>query len=100
MSKSLTARAHARARGALDGADAQALEGALSLTERERDLLRAEVERLTAERDRAIRYIARPTRPGRPAWARVRDALGVGSPTAHAMCRAAGVHPDTGEALP
>lgn len=37
MSAKKTARQHARERGALDGADAQALEHALTMTERERD---------------------------------------------------------------
>jgi len=36
-----SARQHARERGALDGADAQALEHALTMTERERDEARA-----------------------------------------------------------
>ena len=35
--KALSVREHARRRGALGGADAQALEGALSITEKERD---------------------------------------------------------------
>lgn len=41
-----SARQHARDRGALGGADAQALEGALQITERERDESHAECERL------------------------------------------------------
>ena len=41
-----TVRSAARMRQPLDGADAQALEGALCSTERERDEARAEVERL------------------------------------------------------
>jgi len=45
----LTVREAARRRIPLDGANAQALEGALSMTERERDEARAEVERLRAE---------------------------------------------------
>lgn len=44
----LTVREHARRRGTLGGADAQALEGALAMTERERDEARAEVERRKA----------------------------------------------------
>ena len=44
----LTVREAARRRIPLDGANAQALEGALSMTERERDEARAEVERLRA----------------------------------------------------
>lgn len=44
--KPISAREAARRRMPLDGADAQALEGALTLTERERDEARAEVERL------------------------------------------------------
>jgi len=42
MTAKKSARQHARERGALDGADAQALEGALSMTERERDEVRRE----------------------------------------------------------
>ena len=41
-----TVRSAARMRQPLDGADAQALEGALTLAERDRDEARAEVERL------------------------------------------------------
>ena len=41
-----SARQHAREHGALDGADAQALEGALTMTERERDEARQQLERL------------------------------------------------------
>ena len=41
MTAKKSARQHARERGALDGADAQALEGALAMTERERDEARA-----------------------------------------------------------
>ena len=44
-----TVRSAARMRQPLDGADAQALEGALCSTERERDEARAEVERLRDE---------------------------------------------------
>ena len=44
-----TVRSAARMRQPLDGADAQALEGALCSTERERDEARAEVERLRKE---------------------------------------------------
>lgn len=51
-------RAHARDRGELGGADAQALEHAITITERERDAalsdaedLRAELRRVTDERD-------------------------------------------------
>ena len=47
-----TVRSAARMRQPLDGADAQALEGALCSTERERDEARAEVERLRAEKDK------------------------------------------------
>jgi len=46
MTAKKSARQHARERGALDGADAQALEGALTMTERERDEARARLERL------------------------------------------------------
>jgi len=46
MSATKSARQHARERGALDGADAQALEHALTITERERDEARQQVERL------------------------------------------------------
>ena len=46
MTARKSARQHARERGALDGADAQALEGALSMTERERDEARQQLERL------------------------------------------------------
>ena len=42
MSEAKTVRQHARDRGALGGADAQALEHALWITERERDEARAE----------------------------------------------------------
>ena len=42
MSAPKSARAHARERGSLDGADAQALEAALAMTERERDEARRE----------------------------------------------------------
>ena len=41
----LTVRQHARNHGALDGADAQALEHALTMTERERDNLLARIHR-------------------------------------------------------
>lgn len=44
--KKLTVREHARKRGALGGADAQALEGALSMTERERDTALTKVAKL------------------------------------------------------
>jgi hypothetical protein len=43
-----SARQHARERGALDGADAQALEGALAMTERERDEWRRQHENALA----------------------------------------------------
>lgn len=49
-----SARSFARRRGTLTGANAQALEGALSLTERERDEARARVAVLEAQRDDAI----------------------------------------------
>lgn len=44
--KPISAREAARRRMPLDGADAQALEGALTLTERERDALKEELEKL------------------------------------------------------
>lgn len=47
----LPVREAARRRRWLDGADAQALEGALAMTERERDVVRAEVERLQEQVD-------------------------------------------------
>jgi len=43
MTAKKSARQHARERGALDGADAQALEGALAMTERERDEAQTEL---------------------------------------------------------
>jgi len=43
---SMRAREAARLRRSIDGADAQALEGALSATERERDEARAQLKRL------------------------------------------------------
>jgi len=46
MTAKKSARQHARERGALDGADAQALEGALTIAERERDEARQRLERL------------------------------------------------------
>lgn len=49
-----SAREAARRRMRLDGADAQALEHALTITERERDEVRADLARVTAERDKAI----------------------------------------------
>lgn len=52
-----SARAYARRRGALDGANAQALEGALTLTERERDEARAECDALR-ERQAMVRAFA------------------------------------------
>jgi hypothetical protein len=48
MSEKLPVRAHARARGALGGPDAQALEGALTMTERERDEASERVKALEA----------------------------------------------------
>ena len=54
-----TVRSAARMRQPLDGADAQALEGALCSTERERDEARAEVERLTRQRDEARAEVER-----------------------------------------
>lgn len=55
-----TVRSAARWRQPLDGADAQALEGALTMTEIERNEARAEVERLRAENEMlradAMRY--------------------------------------------
>lgn len=48
-SEPTTARGAARARRPLDGADAQALEGALTMTEQERDAAIAERDRLRAE---------------------------------------------------
>ena len=53
----LTVREACRRRMPLDGVDAQALEGALALTERERDEARAEVERLK-ESNRLLRHDA------------------------------------------
>lgn len=50
--ETLPAREAARRRQPLDGADAQALEGALASTERERDEARAQVEALKGERYR------------------------------------------------
>lgn len=47
-----TVRSAARMRQPLDGADAQALEGALSVTEKERNKAQAEVERLQAENEK------------------------------------------------
>lgn len=44
-----SARAYARRRGPLDGADAQALEGALAMTERERDKDRADLAETRAQ---------------------------------------------------
>lgn len=49
-----SAREAARRRMRLDGADAQALEHALTITERERDEARADLARVTAELDEAI----------------------------------------------
>ena len=46
MGAKKSARQHARERGALDGADAQALEHALTQTERERDEARQQLDRL------------------------------------------------------
>ena len=51
-------REHARDRGALGGADAQALEHAVTITERERDDLKRELDDLKRERD-ALRRIVR-----------------------------------------
>lgn len=75
----LTAREAARMRQPLDGADAQALEGALSLTERERDKAEARVRELEAERDEARLTLSEIHRTGiaadkERAWAE-RDAL-------------------------
>jgi chromosome segregation ATPase len=52
-------RSAAKRRMVLDGADAQALENAITLTERERDEARAEVERLTDERDELLKAYAK-----------------------------------------
>ena len=49
MTEQKSARQHARERGALDGADAQALEGALTMTERERDEWRSECASISEE---------------------------------------------------
>jgi len=46
MTANKSVRQHARERGALDGADAQALEHALAITERARDEARQQLERL------------------------------------------------------
>jgi len=67
----LTVRKHARNRGTLDGADAQALEHALTLTELERDTARdqyafmmqsAADEKLEADREIAERFAELPKR--------------------------------------
>ena len=50
MTAKKTVRQHARERGALDGADAQALEHALAITERERD----EARRSALDFERAL----------------------------------------------
>jgi len=63
------ARHAARTRRALDGADAQALEGALAATERERDEAMARVAELEVERDQA--------RQAASAWAADLRALAV-----------------------
>lgn len=59
-SEPTTARGAARARRPLDGADAQALEGALAMTEQERDAAIAERDRLRREleawRDNAMNH--------------------------------------------
>ena len=62
MTAKKSARQHARERGALDGADAQALEHALTVTERERDEARANyqfmVERAADEKLDGYRELA------------------------------------------
>ena len=53
----LTVREAARQRVPLDGADAQALEGALALTERERDEARADAARLRGDIETALEML-------------------------------------------
>ena len=55
----LTVRAACAQRYPLDGADAQALEYALTMTEQERDEARAEIERLRGEREQLGYDVAR-----------------------------------------
>ena len=53
-----TVREHARNRGILDGANAQALEHALTITERERDEARRERDKARVELDEARKDLA------------------------------------------
>lgn len=53
----LTVREACRRRTPIDGSDAQAMEGALSLTERERDDARAEVKRLKFALDATLKTL-------------------------------------------
>jgi|CXWL01.1.fsa_nt_gi hypothetical protein len=53
----------------------------------------------------AVRNLQKHCRPPfagrqRPLWALVADVFGVGSTTAHELCREFGVHPDAGAELP
>lgn len=53
-----TVREHARSGGALDGADAQALEGALQITERERDDLGQRIEQMQEQLNKMDQSLA------------------------------------------
>lgn len=75
----ITVREACRRRMKLDGADAQALEHALTITERERDAALAEVERLRARRPILCRHAWHPgTRNNVPCPDCGKDGCGTG----------------------
>lgn len=71
MSERVSAREAARRRMPLDGSDAQALEGALAMTESERDVAIAERDRLRRELEALREQLAQ----GRESNARVALAI-------------------------